>query len=41
MTVHEPSEQLVDDLQAVGKQMATEWVDSAGPDGQAILDAVK
>lgn len=41
MQVHEPSEQLQQDLQAVGKQMAAEWSEAAGEDGQKILDALK
>lgn len=41
MQVHEPSEQLQQDLQAVGEQMATEWADAAGEEGQKILDALK
>jgi TRAP-type transport system periplasmic protein len=40
MQVHEPSEQLQQDLQAIGEQMASEWADSAGEDGQKILDAL-
>jgi hypothetical protein len=29
------------DLAVVGKKMAMEWAESVGPEGQAILDAVK
>lgn len=41
MQVHEPSEQLQQDLQAVGEQMAAEWAEAAGEDGQKILDALE
>lgn len=41
LTVHAPSGALKADLQAVGEQMASEWADAAGPDGETVLDAVK
>ncbi len=41
MTVHAANEALAADLAAVGETMALEWAESVGPDGQAILDALK
>lgn len=41
MTVHSINEALSADLAVVGKKMAMEWAESVGPEGQAILDAVK
>jgi TRAP-type C4-dicarboxylate transport system substrate-binding protein len=41
MTVHSVNEALSEDLAAVGEKMAMEWAESVGPEGQAILDAVK
>ena len=41
MQVHEPSEQLQQDLQDVGEQMASEWAERAGEDGQKILEALQ
>lgn len=41
MQVHEPSEQLQQDLQEVGEQMASEWAERAGEDGQKILEALQ
>ena len=41
MEVHEPSEQLMSEVQAIGEQMAQEWVQDAGEQGQQIVDAVQ
>jgi TRAP-type C4-dicarboxylate transport system substrate-binding protein len=41
MTVAPPSPQLKADLKKVGDTMLKEWLDKAGPDGQAMLDAFK
>ncbi|WP_223426947.1 TRAP transporter substrate-binding protein [Tateyamaria pelophila] len=41
MTVNTPDAQLSADLAAVGETMALEWAESVGPDGQAVLDALK
>ena len=41
MTVHAANEALAADLAAVGETMALEWAESVGPNGQAILDALK
>ncbi|MDJ0994914.1 MAG: TRAP transporter substrate-binding protein [Dinoroseobacter sp.] len=40
MTVHAASDALAADLAAVGQQMASEWADSVGAEGQAILEAL-
>lgn len=40
MTVHEPSEALRAELQAIGEEMAAEWVAETGEAGQSVLDAV-
>ena len=39
MTVEDPSPELVDELKAVGETMTSEWLEAAGEDGQAIVDA--
>ena len=39
MTVATPSTQLKADLQKVGETMVKEWLDKAGPEGKAMLDA--
>lgn len=39
LRVVEPSQELMDGLGEIGRQMADEWVEEAGADGQAILDA--
>jgi TRAP-type C4-dicarboxylate transport system substrate-binding protein len=39
MTVTDASPEFLAELQAVGKQMTADWLVTAGPDGQAILDA--
>jgi TRAP-type C4-dicarboxylate transport system substrate-binding protein len=41
MTVHTADTALSTDLATVGAQMALEWAESVGPDGQSILDALK
>lgn len=41
MKVSPPSESLRRDLRAIGTQMTQEWLRSAGPDGQAIIDAYR
>jgi hypothetical protein len=40
MTVHTASDALKADLAAVGKQMASEWAENVGAEGQAILEAL-
>jgi TRAP-type C4-dicarboxylate transport system substrate-binding protein len=41
MTIHAPSAQLKADMKKVGETMQKEWIEKAGPDGQAIIDAYK
>jgi TRAP-type C4-dicarboxylate transport system substrate-binding protein len=41
MNVIEPSETLVEELNAIGQQMTEEWIEEAGADGQAIIDAYR
>ncbi|MBS3997472.1 MAG: TRAP transporter substrate-binding protein [Hydrogenophaga sp.] len=41
MSVLPPSAQLKADLQKVGETMLKEWLDKAGPEGQAMLDAYR
>jgi TRAP-type C4-dicarboxylate transport system substrate-binding protein len=41
MTLHEPSAAMKAAFEKVGAQMAKEWEDKAGADGQAILKAYK
>ncbi|WP_119300719.1 TRAP transporter substrate-binding protein [Dongia deserti] len=41
MKVSEPSDQLKSELKAFGETMTQEWVDSAGAEGKAIIDAYK
>lgn len=41
MTVGPPSAQLRADLRKIGDTMTADWVKSAGPDGQAIVDAFR
>ncbi len=41
MTVGRAGDQLVGDLQKVGETMTAEWLEAAGDDGQAIVDAFK
>ncbi|HFQ15262.1 MAG TPA: C4-dicarboxylate ABC transporter substrate-binding protein [Rhodobacteraceae bacterium] len=39
MTVAPPSDQLRAELEEIGKTMTAEWLEAAGADGQAIIDA--
>ena len=39
MTVTAPSEQLQDELRAIGKTMVSEWLDEAGANGKAVVDS--
>jgi TRAP-type C4-dicarboxylate transport system substrate-binding protein len=41
MTVQRASDQLMNDLKSVGDTMTKEWLDKAGDDGKAIIDAYK
>ncbi len=41
MTIHVPSDALKSDLKKVGDTMLKEWLEKAGPDGQAVVDAYK
>jgi TRAP-type C4-dicarboxylate transport system substrate-binding protein len=41
ITIAEPSPQLKDELAAIGKTMADEWLVKAGDPGKAVLDAYK
>ena len=41
MAVEAPSAALKADMQKVGDTMVKEWLEKAGPDGQAMLDAYR
>jgi len=41
MTVHAPSAALKADMKKVGDTMLKEWLEKAGPEGQAVVDAYK
>ena len=41
MNIMAPSPQLKADMQKVGETMLKEWLDKAGPEGQAVVDAYK
>lgn len=41
MAVEPPSAALKADMQKVGESMVKEWLDKAGPEGQAMLDAYR
>jgi TRAP-type C4-dicarboxylate transport system substrate-binding protein len=41
MTVEKPSKQLESELKKIGVTMTQEWLEKAGPDGKAIIDAYK
>jgi TRAP-type C4-dicarboxylate transport system substrate-binding protein len=41
MAVEPPSAALKADMQKVGETMLKEWLDKAGPEGQAMLDAYR
>ncbi|MGA8513687.1 MAG: C4-dicarboxylate ABC transporter substrate-binding protein, partial [Burkholderiaceae bacterium] len=39
MTILPPSPQLKADMKKVGDTLIKEWIDKAGPEGKAIVDA--
>lgn len=39
MTVEDAGPEFLAELEAIGQKMTAEWLETAGPDGQAILDA--
>lgn len=41
MTISEPSESVKKELAAIGEAMTADWIKSAGPDGQAVVDAYR
>lgn len=41
MKISEPSDTLRRELRAIGAQMTAEWLNSAGPEGKAIVDAYR
>jgi TRAP-type transport system periplasmic protein len=41
MTIVAPPAQLTTDMKKVGETMLKEWIDKAGPEGQAIVDSYK
>ena len=41
MTIVPPSAQLTSDMKKVGDTMLKEWLEKAGPEGQAVVDAYK
>ncbi|MEO8060093.1 MAG: TRAP transporter substrate-binding protein [Burkholderiales bacterium] len=41
MTIVAPSAQLVGDMKKVGDTMLKEWLEKAGPEGQAVVDAYR
>ncbi|MEM1268312.1 MAG: C4-dicarboxylate ABC transporter substrate-binding protein, partial [Pseudomonadota bacterium] len=41
MTVEPASEAMKDELRTIGETMTAEWLEAAGADGQAIVDAFK
>jgi TRAP-type C4-dicarboxylate transport system substrate-binding protein len=41
MTIHTPSAQLKADMQKVGDTMVKEWLEKAGPEGQALVNAYR
>ena len=41
MKVSPPSDQLKEELTGFGETMTKEWLDQAGPDGKAVIDAYK
>jgi TRAP-type C4-dicarboxylate transport system substrate-binding protein len=41
MTIVPPSAQLTGDMKKVGETMLKEWLEKAGPEGQAVIDAYK
>ncbi len=40
MEVHEPSPEFLAEVQAIGAQMAEEWAESAGENGETVLEAL-
>jgi TRAP-type C4-dicarboxylate transport system substrate-binding protein len=41
MTISTPSESLKKELSAIGDAMTADWVKTAGPEGQAVIDAYR
>lgn len=41
MTIHKPSAQLTSDMKKIGDTMLKEWLEKAGPEGKAVVDAYK
>ena len=41
MTIAAPSPQLAGEMKKIGETMLKEWLDKAGPEGQAVVDAYK
>jgi TRAP-type transport system periplasmic protein len=41
MTIAEPSDSLKKELAAIGETMTADWLKTAGPEGQAIIDAYR
>jgi TRAP-type C4-dicarboxylate transport system substrate-binding protein len=41
MSIVQPSAQLKADMKKVGETMLTEWLDKAGPEGKAVVDAFR
>ena len=41
MQILQPSPQLKADMKKVGDTMLKEWLEKAGPEGQAVVDAYK
>ncbi len=41
MSIVPPSPQLKADMKKVGDTMLSEWLEKAGPDGQALIDAFR
>jgi len=39
MQIMQPSAQLSSDMKKVGDTMLKEWLDKAGPEGKALIDA--
>src|SRR5690606_18388187 len=41
MTIAQPSEAIKKELAAIGDTMTAEWLKTAGPEGQAVIDAYR
>jgi len=41
MTIAEPSDSLKKELAAIGETMTADWLKTAGPEGQAVIDAYR